>query len=85
MPDDSWTGRGIYKTEAAASKAAEKDDFIACVRVGEPFPDSAVNAIKLYYPKKETWKTSALYKMRNPAHILGKRECGLVMASRALG
>jgi hypothetical protein len=60
-----WELQGVFYSEEQAAANAFENEFIAEVSVGERLPDEAKDAIKLYYPKHETWETSVLYKMRN--------------------
>lgn len=62
-----WMAEGVFNTEAEAADAAHDDEFIICVKVGERLPEHATDAIKLYWPKKERWEESNLYKLRNGA------------------
>lgn len=59
-----WMAEGLFNTESEAVSAAQESEFIICVKVGERFPEQATDAIKLYFPKKERWEDSKLYKMR---------------------
>ena len=60
-----WSAEGCFLEEQAAAYAAKDDEFIVLAKIGERFPSEALDAIKIYYPKQETWETSALYKMRS--------------------
>lgn len=62
-----WMAEGLFNTEPEAAAAAQDNEFIICVKVGERFPEQAADAIKLYFPKKERWEDSKLYKMRTGA------------------
>jgi hypothetical protein len=59
-----WMPDALFETEHEAAEAATDGEFIACVAVGERFPAEAVDAIKLYWPRQETWEQSALFRMR---------------------
>ncbi len=60
----SWSLEGIYATEAEANAQAVDDDFICLMPVGERLPQDPREMRKLYWPRRETWETSALYKSR---------------------
>lgn len=56
---------GAFQTEQAAAEASQSGEFIVQVAVDARFPEQAVDAEKLYFPRAETWEQSALYRMRN--------------------
>lgn len=60
-----WEAQGIFNTKQAAQDAAQNNEFIACVKMDERFPDNAVDAIEFFYPKHEAWETSELFKKRH--------------------
>jgi hypothetical protein len=64
LDDSNWMAEGLFLSELGAASACRVDQFIVEVELGM-FPKTALDAIKLYWPKKETWETSTLYKHRN--------------------
>jgi hypothetical protein len=60
-----WMAEGAFLTESEAAAAAKNNEFIVCVKTGERFPQSVDDAIKLYWPKQETWEQSKLYIQRH--------------------
>ena len=56
---------GVFLTETEAIEHCLYDEFIVESKVGERFPENAVDAIKMYWPLQETWEESTLYKLRN--------------------
>lgn len=62
--DDHWMAESLHWSEAAAAEAAQAGQFIALCPIGKPFPERAVDAEKLYYPREETWEESALYRLQ---------------------
>lgn len=59
-----WMPEACYKTEQEAQEAAHCDEFIVVGTIGERLPEKAIDACKLYYPKKEKWEDSKLYKIK---------------------
>ena len=62
--EDTWMCEGVFKSERAARSFCKKDEFIVEVNIGERLPQRAEDALKLYYPHLEEWKTSKLYKIK---------------------
>lgn len=60
-----WMVEGVFETEEKASANAKDDEFIILAEIGERFPVDVLDAKKCYYPKRETWEESYLYKLRN--------------------
>jgi hypothetical protein len=63
-----WMAEGVFLTEDEAAEAARPEEFIVCVKVGERLPVDVKDAIKFYWPKKEKWEESALFKLREAPH-----------------
>jgi hypothetical protein len=64
--DVGWMTEGIYSTESEAIADAKDGEFLIEIELGRHCPAVATDAIKMYWPKHETWETSKLYKLRNP-------------------
>jgi hypothetical protein len=65
--EGGWMAEGVYLTEKEAADAAQAHEFIALVDVGSRIPTEATDARALYWPKRETWHQSKLYRMRASA------------------
>lgn len=62
---------GIYWTEQQAIAHITNDsEFVARFVVGEPLPDSAIDADVMYWPRHETWETSKLFELRRGARAI---------------
>ncbi len=62
--DEDWMCEGAFNTEQEAIDACKDHEFIVEVAVGERLPALVSDAIKIYWPKHETWESSVLYKQR---------------------
>lgn len=60
-----WMVEGVFVTETEASIYAKEDEFIVLAEIGKRFPVNVLDAKKCYYPKRETWEESFLYKLRH--------------------
>lgn len=59
-----WMVEGLFVSEEEAANHAKEDEFIVLVTVGDRLPVNVIDAEKLYWPKRETWETSNLYKLK---------------------
>lgn len=61
---EGWVPCGFFWEESDAAEAAEPDEFIALVKIGKLFPDQISDAVKVYFPHRETWEESEVYRSR---------------------
>lgn len=62
--EDNWMAEGMYEKEQDAIDNCSKGEFIVLVDVNNRFPESVIDAKKLYFPNEEKWEESKLYKLR---------------------